>query len=536
MLKNKTLNTIIAVLLLAIMITSISACKKEGTNKVTDKDTISPISTPAEADKKNEDEERVQPADKLFEKTVSISALLPSHPSFPFQENWYIQNKIEEKTNVKFEIQAVPTTSGAFNEKVNLIIASGKLPDLIFVPSYSVVKNYWDQGAFANILDYSDDTPNFNLFKEKNEMIVSNYMSPDSGLYMFPNDGMNETNRRLFMYRKDVFDQLGLKTPTNDQEFYDVLVALKKEYPNSYPFAFREGLGQFPMIAPSWGTNYPSIGESGTICYLNQEGNWSYGPIEDSFKEMLMYYSKLYKEGLVLPNILTIDTKGWQDIISNDQGFITLDYVSRIDGFNIAMRESNPEWTLAYMEPPAFGSKGIDKMAYSTSGKYGYIPTATSNHIEDIMKFCDWLYTDEARELVSWGENNDVYETVNNKRISKYDTVGDIKQQTGLGTYGFYLAFDFDSHIASFSDEVKDAYEKAVKRDLEEQPSLALTNKENEIMSSVGTSIMDYTAEQVSKFILGDKSFDEWDAYVEQVKALGLEQVIKISEEAYKRR
>ena len=40
-------------------------------------------------------------------------------------------------------------------------------------------------------------------------------------------------------------------------------------------------------------------------------GEWSFGPTSQEFKELVTFYNKLYEEGLLLPNFLTIDTKGW---------------------------------------------------------------------------------------------------------------------------------------------------------------------------------------------------------------------------------
>ncbi len=88
---------------------------------------------------------------------------------------------------------------------------------------------------------------------------------------------------------------------------------------------------------------------------------------------MLEFYNKLYEEGLLLPNFLTIDTKGWQDVIANSDSFITIDYLSRIDFFNSSMRETDPDFTFAYMAPPAFGEKGVDKFAFSAKGVYGFV-------------------------------------------------------------------------------------------------------------------------------------------------------------------
>ncbi|MEI0736313.1 hypothetical protein VQ056_05975 [Paenibacillus sp. JTLBN-2024] len=39
--------------------------------------------------------------------------------------------------------------------------------------------------------------------------------------------------------------------------------------------------------------------------------------------------------------------------MSTGQSFITIDYISRVDFFNNAMRKDNPEYSLQFMAPPA---------------------------------------------------------------------------------------------------------------------------------------------------------------------------------------
>ena len=173
----------------------------------------------------------------LFSEPVTLSMLTPSHASWPFQEDWYVVDLIKEYTNVDLKVTAVDTSG--FDEKLNLTMASGELPDLMFLIGNKAVQQYGSQGAFVNILDYIDQMPNFKAWYEKNTAHALNYMSADGGLYQFPQQGVTETNRRGWLYRADIFEELGLEAPTTQDEFYDVLVKLKEAYPNSYPLAFR---------------------------------------------------------------------------------------------------------------------------------------------------------------------------------------------------------------------------------------------------------------------------------------------------------
>ena len=120
----------------------------------------------------------------LFSEPVTLSMLTPSHASWPFQEDWYVVDLIKEYTNVDLKVTAVDTSG--FSEKLNLTMASGELPDLMFLTDNTTVQQYAPQGAFINILDHLDKMPNFKAWYEENQQYAANYLSADGGLYQFP--------------------------------------------------------------------------------------------------------------------------------------------------------------------------------------------------------------------------------------------------------------------------------------------------------------------------------------------------------------
>ncbi len=474
----------------------------------------------------------------LFSEPVTLSMLTPSHASWPFQEDWYVVDLIKEYTNVDLKVTAVDTSG--FSEKLNLTMASGELPDLMYLTDNTTVQQYAPQGAFINILDHLDKMPNFKAWYEENQQYAANYLSADGGLYQFPQQGVEETERRGWLYRADIFEELGLEMPTNKDEFYDVLVKLKEAYPDSYPLAFRSFAGtmaQMNMIAPSWGTYYLDITDNRYFGYDYDAQEWTFGPTSPEFKEMLEFYNKLYKEGLLLPNFLTIDTKGWQDVMANSDSFITIDYLSRIDFFNKAMRESNPEFTMAYMVPPAFNEDVGNQFAYSAKVLLGFVVSSQTKHLDEALAYIDWMYSDEGRELLTWGRPGDLYteDAAGNRTWKEFSTAAEMKQATGFEVFGFYQRYDFNGELSTFSPECRSATEEARKYDLPQQPVLAFNDEEQSIVNTVGTNVKTFVDEQVSKFLLGERSFNEWDSYVAEVEALGLADLKAVHESSYAR-
>ena len=99
--------------------------------------------------------------------------------------------------------------------------------------------------------------------------------------YLLP--GLHEKVRSGYSlsFRTDVLDKLGLTLPTSWDEVYDVLRALKAEYPGTYPWSDRWStntpfpcgalfgyLGQAYGVKSGWSVNDSNIGRAAASYWL----------------------------------------------------------------------------------------------------------------------------------------------------------------------------------------------------------------------------------------------------------------------------
>ena len=520
---------LVLILVTIFVISALTACGSPGEKSQAETSGVanSTASASAQAD------QGIKP---LFDKPVKISLLMAAHSTWPYNQDWYVQKLVKKYTNVDLDVSTIVDENNAFFDKVSVTIASGDVPDLIYPIGLEIQSKFNNQGVFANIKDHLDITPNFKKFMEENKEYMLTFTSADGKVYQFPSKGMGESNRRGWLYRKDIFDKNGIKTPATSDELYTVCKKLKELYPDCYPYVARDhDLLQFLMVAPSWGTDFHSP-TTGYFHYDEAAKDFYYGPVTDNFKEMVTFYNKLYKEGLVNPNFLTATTSEWESLITSEKGFMTLDYLSRIDTFDAAVRPTNPQFTLAYMDPIKGGANGIAKMAASTTEYYGFLPFSGSKHLEEVLKYCDWFYTEQAKDLISWGEEGTAYTVDNGER--KFKDATDIKSlriNTGLSTSGFYTLYDFDAQLSLSSKDVKEAYLESQKFDLPLNPNPPFNDEELQWINVQGSALTKHVEESISKFILGSRSLSEWDKYVQEVKDLGLDKFKSIVVTAYNR-
>ena len=64
-------------------------------------------------------------------------------------------------------------------------------------------------------------------------------------------------------------------------------------------------------------------------------------------------------------------------------------------------------------------------------------------------------------------------------------------------------------------------------------PPLSYTSEQNSRRTEIMTEINTYMNEMVLKFIIGTESLDNYDAYVENVKKMGIDEAIQIVQDAY---
>lgn len=514
---------VFALFLIIIMCSSLAACTAPVSPSTTSVPTVTvPTASQAEPSTAQEDKPSL-----LFDRPTTIEIMAPFHASWPFQEDWYVLDMIKKHTNVIVKMDAVDSTG--FIDKYNITMASGVLPDIIFDFNSEQGNLYGPDGAFVNIMEHLDKLPNFKKFYEKETAHVMSSMSPDGALYGFPIYGIGNTNLRGWLYRKDIFDEHNISAPKTQEEFYNALKKLKEIYPDTYPLTFRENLVHFKMASTAWGTCNEQY-------YDWDQKVWKYGPIEDAFKEMITFYKKLYDEELIPQDFLSLTTQQWQQILSSNGAFLTLDYIVRVDFYNVPMRQENPEVNWRYMEPVPFGSKGQKKLRFSAESNT-ILNLCNSDNQEAAMKFLDWMYTDEAIDLLSWGEEGVTYQVgeFGRKWIGSGMTADTIRKQYGLSTNGLYTLFDYTSHSATFSPELREADTLALSFQDRMIPRVALTQEEKEVDLTIGVSIREHYRSEISKFIIGERPIEEFDQYVKEMKDLGLDTFLDTISKAFKR-
>lgn len=482
----------------------------------------------------------------------------------PFVEN-YATNEftkyLEEKTNIHIEWEIAPEKSAV--EKLNLVLGSGDLPDVIMgfavTPTQQLI--YGTQGDFLDLAPFIEK---YGVETKKMFAQVAGVQeaitAPGGKIYGLPlvNECFHcSMSQKLWIY-KPWLDKLGLKMPTTTDELYEVLKAFKTKDPNGNGKA-----DEIPLAGAAVGpaVNIDSFimnaftlnpGNANRLFVNNGKVDVPYNKPE--WKEGLAYLNKLYTEGLIAPQSFTQDRDQAKQMGENPDINILGAAVAQHNGVFTTFSGPSKRWLDVVTVPPLKGPKGVQITPFSNSVSQGmYVITRAAKNPEAAFRMADLLYTQEMtlREVEGRPDQEWKYASqgeigINGKpAIWKYtdqklSTVQNVKwSQTAptLRTNDFRLGLLADPKNpleVILYNETKNNYEPYRQKADAVLPQLFFTNEQAMELADMEKTITDHVKEMIARFTIGDANLDkEWDGYLKNLENMKLKQYLQIYQSAY---
>lgn len=235
--------------------------------------------------------------DEKYTLTVAVSV-----PDGTIDQNEIqVWKDLEEKTNVHIEWLTTPSSS--WDEKKNLMFASGDLPDVFLGNWVLDDKDLLTYGNDGMILPIEDLVDQYSVYLKKDleehPEIKNQALTNDNHLYgtpIYEEGQLVSTTQSAFYINRKWLEKLNLQVPTTTEEFYNVLKAFKEQDPNGngeadeIPFTFSK-------------TVYDMFGPFGYIDNVEhmimKDGKLIFIPEEEEYKKAIQYMNRLFSEGLV---------------------------------------------------------------------------------------------------------------------------------------------------------------------------------------------------------------------------------------------
>ncbi|PZR52620.1 sugar ABC transporter substrate-binding protein [Xylanimonas oleitrophica] len=481
---------------------------------------------------------------------VKFGLMYRDHPNYPFKADWSIVKHLEEDRNVTFDYQSVPLAD--WQQKRSLLISSGDAADIIPSTYIADVETLTAGGALLPVSDYLDYLPNFmdKIEKWGLQDDLDRTRGDDGKFYVLP--GLHEQPRPQYSIaiRKDWWDAAGLEDPKTWDEFKEQLQVIKEQHPElQYPYTER-----WSINGPMEATLQAAAGNFGT------EAGWGYGDgvtwngsefeytgASEEYKDLVTYFHSLVADGLLDPEGLTqeddpakakLTTGRVAALGANDQ---------EINAYRTGLQEAgNTDAVLKQIVVPA-GPAG-DRMDATTGAQFESGVAIASKALDRddfvaLLQYVDWQYfSDEGLEFAKWGVEGETFtkDADGTRQLAAdvdWNGLNPGEDRKLLNTdFGFYngvwvLAHGSTADLvqSTLAPEAVEFLEAMNEKEVADPgPGIPMDELEREESALLRTNLQDVVMTNTARFILGERPLDQWDAYVAELQAAGMDRYVEI--------
>ena len=459
---------------------------------------------------------------------------------------YLVFEELEKATNVRWDATLVSFFSS--EEQFQLMVASQDYTDVVCraLDSYSGSADQAIEEEF--LIDVSglidENMPNllswFDIYPELKKQISSTEgaIAGFPKIYKEPGD-VNEGG----CIRLDWLTELGLEAPKTYDELHDILVAFRDKKGASAPMVIPTNTGvQGDLL------NGYNIGTG----YYQVDGEVKFGPMQPEFKKYLTMMNQWYTEGLVSDSFLTSQAEVLMDfssILSGDTGVWYGTGVQSITQLLSMAGDAQPDMRITgvtYVTEDGSTAHVGNEHAIMDSIMWSITTECTDPAA--ICRYIDYIYGDEGILLANYGVEGTTfeYDADGNPRLTELVTNNpDYTYNLALNIFTcdrqtpIPFVIDEEKARADYSEDQKNAVQvwSSATDGLYNIPrqGVTMTSEETEDYNAIYNDIDTYMDESISKFIVGDLSLDQFDAFVAQLKDMGIEDCIAIEQAAYDR-
>lgn len=468
----------------------------------------------------------------------NVSANYPSFEATPLA-GW-----LEEATGVKVDwIDDHSNTDEAFQ----LMTTADKLPDIIghgWLSYSGGTTGAYEDGLAIKLNDVIDQyMPNLKAYLEANPDIDKMIKDDNGDYYFLPYVNAADGVYTYGSYvREDWLNELGGEVPETIDEWYTLLTAAKEKYGVApYTTTWADLLNK-SFVAYAYG-----VGDGDYR--LDDDGNVVYNRTSPEYKEFLQTLAQWYDEDLLDPDVASIATADVRAKIINGEAFMSAGWLTSAVQ---PVEQASTEWNIVPVSTPVLnkGDVATDTYVAWLVGGSGVVITPDCENVELAARYLDYWYSEEGILLTNFGKEGETWNYVDG-----------VPTFTDEVLYGYEEGWTQSQSVARYSSVVNSYYaqikydgyytqtlvEQSIKDAVgtwggvegggykHKMPLVSYTSDESAEISRYNTNLKTTADEWALNFILGTVSFDQWDTYVAEMKSLGYEDAVAITQAAVDR-
>lgn len=468
------------------------------------------------------------------------AALAPDYNTMTVVKDW------EKATNIHVKWENLPDT--VFQEKKNLILASGDLPDAFFNTGLTdaEIATYSASGTLIPLEGLIEkNAPNLSKLLSDRPDIKAAITSSDGHIYSLPS--VEELGLVQFPNELAIntawLKKLNIPMPKTITEFHDALLAFKTQDASgtgkTIPLSFMPGswCGDIVDLIAALGGVPDNMDHR-----IVQDDKVIFTPTQDGYKRAIQTLHEWYQEGLIDPESFSQDDKAylakgkaatenlgsfvwWEipEMVGADRAanYSLVPVLEGVDGKRIASQSNNQE---------------IARGAFAITRNNKY-PAAT-------MRWADNLYDPIQSAQANWGPIGETLQKDASGLLTQIPAAagtseGERRQKVAPGGPKANTAENFTTVVApepraaDRQKTVNELYKPFAGND--GYPPVALSNEELQQISTIQTDTSSLVKQNVAKWIVSGGIEQEWDGYISQLKNVGVDKMIEVYQQAYDR-
>ncbi len=480
---------------------------------------------------------------------------------------------IEEKCGVNLEFMFVPRDVAP--EKFSIMAQTNSLPDLIYrmnryINTPSEIYRLGLDGVILPLEDLIDQyAPNLKARLESNPDYVRASTAPNGSIYaviMDNGEASQDFLNRTFI-ETSFLENLGMEMPTNPDELYEYLVAVKENDANGNG----DPDDEIPMVSCETG-NDGSMFRSIIMTYFTKagvndnrivnDGRVEFLGATEGYKQGLEFLSKLYAEDLIYKDVFSInDASEIRQINERDENVNTIGLVVGQHQRIAVNTDGVRHYTYDYC--PAFEGGYVAQIVKSPVQLSSCI-SATCSDPAAAMRVLDFIVSDEGSIMTRMGIEGKDWVIAEEGALTpsgdpaywRYTTQEekDAMNEDGSWVFGslgngwpmFVPDFYWEEAVGEgmnpkdnwgwyHNQHVLEAYAKALLPDENFMPSIIYYGPEMiDEISLLEVNLTNALKRASAEFVIGTRNIEtDWDAYLEELNSLGLDRYLELSQQVY---
>ena len=488
---------------------------------------------------------------KLFDETLTVSYMVSESPTQQINEDSTIVNYIKENLNVDLQLQVIPSSDYA--TRVSTALASHSMPDMIRTASVSQITQYAPTGMLLNLDEYKDYAPDyFGIVDADDRIGETNKYRVNGGLYGFQQlEAYRVAIAPINAIRTDLLEEANLEMPTTWEEFYDAMLAIKELHPEMTGFSSRVGtramIGRYAYQLGSGG--FSVVDTNNGVYYEPEEDAYIYGPTSENFKAVIEFFAQAYQDGLLDPDYATMTQETYWEKLSSGRTMSICDnnsFIGRV--FNPALSQVDEDAAFDIVPPLENEFGQTRQYRYNKDWTEFTIVSSQVQNPEKIVQFMNWFYTEEGRMITNFGIEGEDYDIVDGMPTIKQEIVdanadasdvfSAIQSQLGVGHLGLACYID-ETTYKQVSDPIFIEQGEEIDKWTEEGTITyapvypGLSEEDNSRATTLQSNLNNVFDQEIDKFIIGQRSMDEWDDFVATLEQQGASELAEIYNNAY---